>query len=552
MYLRHFGLKREPFHITPDPRFFYLSPTHKEAFGALIYGIRNRKGFLAVIGEVGLGKTTVLRTFLQHRGSKHNIKTVFIFNPNVTFKGLLHIIYDELGLERPHFGNDAASSGTPQMQTEADELFHLVHTLHMAIVQDYTEGSTVVLVIDEAQNMPVQTLEHLRMLSNLETATDKLLQIILIGQPELERTLNLPELRQLRHRIAIRCILRPLNRRQTKKYIQHRLVKAGLEKGSLFTKRALRFIYRKSQGTPRSINILCDNALITAYGYGKDKVTTRIVREVNKDLSGKSFRSNRTQIKYALPLFMGALALGLWFSKPYLPSSWTQWTQNLTTFASIAPQKSSTETASRPVKKAEPPKTVGQKIEQDAFLHPRPSKKDPAKLPDVSADLELGMQIHSSTTPLSGLYLTRQDTVADFSGNEGEIPQKGGQKINGSQGNDQNSVHNPDSLYPPMDEQEAHLAIELADRFSFFTRLSHVRQRVLVEMAQQTSLQGFISFENMMKALHRQDFAEAARQMQHSHWRSRVGQAAAGLCQVMASGREQDMREWLETYEQPN
>ena len=187
MYLRHFNLERTPFHITPDPHFFYLSPSHKEAFASMIYGLKSKKGFVAVIGEVGLGKTTVLRTFLEQYGQNSKIKTVFVLNSNVSFKGLLKIIYAELGYASPQ--NESSRLKTYKNKrdnderSDSDDIFELVQQLHSLLIDEYRQGTNVILIIDEAQNMPVQTLESLRMLSNLETSTDKLLQIFLIGQP---------------------------------------------------------------------------------------------------------------------------------------------------------------------------------------------------------------------------------------------------------------------------------------------------------------------------------------------------------------------------------
>ena len=293
MYLSHFNLKREPFHITPDPYFFYLSPSHKEAFASMIYGLKNKKGFVAVIGEVGLGKTTVLRAFLEQYGQKTKIKTIFVFNSNVSFKGLLKIIYAELGYPLPGRGEMWETSELLFQYAEegpetSDEIFELVQHLHAHLIKEFEDKTNVILIIDEAQNMPVQTLENLRMLSNLETATDKLLQIFLIGQPELERTLNKKELRQLKQRIAIRAILKPLSEKESLDYIQHRLKKAGAEGTEIFTRAALKTIAKLAQGTPRKINILCDNALITGFGYGKSSINAKIIKEVNEDLEGRS------------------------------------------------------------------------------------------------------------------------------------------------------------------------------------------------------------------------------------------------------------------------
>ena len=172
MYLNFFGFRKEPFHITPDPEFLYLSPSHKQALGSIIYGIKQRKGFIAIVGEVGVGKTTILRAYLEKTRPQKG-KTIYIFHSNVSFPLLLKTILQGLGL-------------TPVSETPSE----MLKQLHEALIEEYRSGGTVVLLIDEAQNMPIRTLENLRMLSNLESSTDKLIQTVLIGQPELEDRLQ--------------------------------------------------------------------------------------------------------------------------------------------------------------------------------------------------------------------------------------------------------------------------------------------------------------------------------------------------------------------------
>ncbi len=289
MYLNFFGLQSKPFHTTPDPYFLYLSPSHKQALGSIIYGVNEKKGFIAVTGEVGLGKTTILRSFLT-QSDQANQQIIYLFNPNLSFASVLKKLLRELGHD-PIEGGDA----------------EVVEQLHMVLIDEYYKSKTVVLLIDDAQNMPVVTLENLRMLSNLETSQDKLIQIVLLGQPELDALLDRYEIRQIRQRIALRATLRPLSEKESFQYIRHRLDKASGEGKVIFTNGALKRIVREANGIPRRLNILCDNALVTALGYQTNPVTVRIAKEVINDLAGKS--------SYALwkliPLAAGALLLVL-------------------------------------------------------------------------------------------------------------------------------------------------------------------------------------------------------------------------------------------------
>jgi general secretion pathway protein A len=268
MYLTFYNLKKEPFHITPDPEFLYLSPSHKEALAAIIYGIEQKKGFVAIVGDVGVGKTTILRSYLDTTDRSH-LKVIYVFNARLTFEGLLKTIYEELGLP-----------------IETNDTMQMVNNLYRVLIEEYRQGNTMVLVIDEAQNMPLETLENLRMLSNLETSKDKLIQIVLVGQLEFEEELNLRRLRQLKQRIAIRSTISPLTKTESLDYIKYRLQKAGSDHGSVFTDAALRTIASKAKGIPRAINILCDNALITGFGYQQKPATAKVVREVVADFQG--------------------------------------------------------------------------------------------------------------------------------------------------------------------------------------------------------------------------------------------------------------------------
>ncbi|WNM64071.1 AAA family ATPase [Candidatus Nitrospira neomarina] len=294
MYFNFFGLRTKPFNTTPDPDFLYLSPGHKQALGSLIYGIKEKKGFIAVTGQVGLGKTTILRSFLN-QNPQANQETVYLLNPNLSFTNLLKTLLRELG-HTPIEGDDA----------------EVLEQLHFVLIDKYREGRTVVLLIDEAQNMPVDTLEHLRMLSNLETPKDKLIQIVLLGQPELDALLDRYELRQLRQRIAVRAIIQPLSKPESFEYIRHRLDKAGGEGKKIFTKSATALIVQEAKGIPRRLNILCDNALVTAFGYNTALVTAKIAKEVIGDLTGRPAHSLWKLVPLiglALILVLGLVAL---------------------------------------------------------------------------------------------------------------------------------------------------------------------------------------------------------------------------------------------------
>ena len=269
MYLSFYGFNKKPFHITPDPEFLYLSPSHKEALGAVIYGIEQRMGFVAITGEVGTGKTTIIRSYLAKVDIKQ-ICPVYIFNAHVSFYELLLNIFREIGLE-----------------VKNDNISQMVYQLHSFLINEYKQGRNTVLIIDEAQNMPIDTLEQLRILSNIETASEKLIQIVLVGQPELNDNLEAHELRQLKQRLTIKATIQRLSFNESLEYIQHRINKVTASEKSIFTNTALRRIARYAKGIPRNINIICENALITAFGYQKVPITPQIIDEILTDRAGK-------------------------------------------------------------------------------------------------------------------------------------------------------------------------------------------------------------------------------------------------------------------------
>ena len=300
MYLKHFKLNKEPFNITPDPDFLFLTPAHKEALASIIYGVEQRKGFIAVIGEIGVGKTTILRSYLNQIDSE-KLVAIYILNPMLSFSNLLRVIGRELGVP-------LSSLST----------FEMVSQLQEHLVEEFKRGRNIALIIDEAQNMPVDTLENLRMLSNLETAKEKLIQIVFSGQPEFEKTLNLLELKQLKQRIAVKAVISPLDLATGVTYILSRLRKATSIESVPFTTGALKEIVRLAQGIPRVINILCDNCLISAYGYGVQVVTTRIVREVGRDnaIEGSFFYRWQAPICAGSAIFVIASLAGVMLISP--------------------------------------------------------------------------------------------------------------------------------------------------------------------------------------------------------------------------------------------
>jgi general secretion pathway protein A len=300
MYLNFFNLAKEPFQITPDPSFLYLSPGHKEALASIIYGVEKKKGFVLIVGAVGVGKTTILRAYLE-KTDKERLRTIYLFNSNISYSNLLKFIFRELGLV-----------------PESDEICEMVNQLHQALINEYREGRNVLLLIDEAQNMPIDTLENLRMLSNLETATEKLIQIVFSAQPEFEKTLNLEELKQLKQRIAVKAVISPLNRVESLTYIHHRLKRAADKESVIFTRFALKEIVRNSKGIPRVINVLCDNSLITAFGYGKKKVSLGVVKEIIGDFGMQKPFYARWQLKF---LIVTLVAMGVYLGSNETPVS---------------------------------------------------------------------------------------------------------------------------------------------------------------------------------------------------------------------------------------
>jgi general secretion pathway protein A len=266
MYQNFYGFTEMPFNITPDPKFLYLSPSHLEALQHLKFGVEQRKGFIVVVGEVGCGKTTLCRRFLNELDPAR-FDTALVVNPRVNENQMLRAILHELG--ESDVGDDPHS---------------LVLQMQKVLLRRIEQGRDIVLIIDEAQNLSFEVLEQVRLLSNLETDQQKLLQIVLMGQPELKDILARDELRQLRQRILVHCQLRPLTRGDLGHYVQHRLTRAGGNGRPTFSKWALWWIHRHSQGIPRIVNNLCDKSLLSAYIRDSDQVVYRDVRRAIRDL----------------------------------------------------------------------------------------------------------------------------------------------------------------------------------------------------------------------------------------------------------------------------
>lgn len=275
MYTKYYGFNEKPFTLTPNPRFIYLSKNHKEAFAHLLYGVNNHYGFIELIGEVGTGKTTVLRTLLSQL-NEVNYRSALIFNPCLTGVELLRSINHEFGL----------NSGSEYANELLDEL-------NRFLLKENAREITVVLVIDEAQNLSPEILEQLRLISNLETENDKLIQIVLAGQPELSSLLDRPNLRQLNQRIAVRYRIGSMSMDETRTYIRHRMVVAGETGGVSFSRPALKLIHLYSRGLPRLINNLCDRALLIGYGDEQRRISagivTRAIRELLNVRQGKRY-----------------------------------------------------------------------------------------------------------------------------------------------------------------------------------------------------------------------------------------------------------------------
>jgi general secretion pathway protein A len=305
MYAAYFGLKENPFTLSPDPRYFYFSLQHRETLNHLIYGITEKKGFIVVTGGIGTGKTTICRTLLANLDDA--IESALIFNSALTDMELLEAIHQEFHLSLN--GHEKTKK-------------RYIDALNEFLLKCFAAGKNVVLLIDEAQNLSRDVLEQLRMLSNLETEREKLIQIVLIGQPELQDLLMSPALRQLNERITVRYDLRPLDRKSVPSYIRHRLKVAGAAETVTFSAPACRLIYRYSKGIPRRINAICDRAMLIAYAQGMTTVNGKTAREAIADIGenyltkARDQRANGLLVFLAILMVLAAVIAGFFYSDP--------------------------------------------------------------------------------------------------------------------------------------------------------------------------------------------------------------------------------------------
>ncbi|MBL0419410.1 AAA family ATPase [Ramlibacter sp. AW1] len=297
MYAPFFGLRQEPFSIAPDPRYLYMSERHREALAHLLYGLSGGGGFVLLTGEIGTGKTTVCRCFLEQVPSHCNVG--YIFNPKLTAVELLQSICDEFHI-----------AVTPPQGREAT-IKDWLDPLNAFLLRSHADGRNNLLIIDEAQNLSPDVLEQLRLLTNLETASHKLLQIVLIGQPELRDMLERPELEQLSQRVIARYHLLPLTEDETAHYVNHRLQVAGLDRVPPFERRAIRRIHRHSRGIPRRINLLCDRAMLGAFAHTKGSITAATVDQAAREAFGTRSPASESPGRGARRLAWLAAACGL-------------------------------------------------------------------------------------------------------------------------------------------------------------------------------------------------------------------------------------------------
>ena len=300
MYKEYFGLKEDPFSIAPDPQFLYMSSRHREALAHLIYGMKADSGFVLLTGEVGTGKTTVCRCLLGQIPDKSEI--AFILNPKLSVVELLATICDELRIGYP--------AGNQSVKVFIDQI-------NLYLLKAHAEGKRTVLIIDEAQNLSIDVLEQIRLLTNLETDKRKLLQVVMLGQPELNHLLNQPELRQLSQRVTARYHLEPLSKHELQGYLSHRLAVAGVER-PLFPEKTIGKLYSLTGGVPRLINLLCDRALLGAYVKEENIISPALLTEAASEVFGEKRHGCETKTNYWQWGIVALLGLILLFGVVFL------------------------------------------------------------------------------------------------------------------------------------------------------------------------------------------------------------------------------------------
>jgi general secretion pathway protein A len=373
MYLSFFGLNEKPFAITPDPRYLYLSERHAEALAHLLYGINEAGGFVQLTGEVGTGKTTIVRSLLAQ--TPKNAEIALILNPKMTAPEFLLTICEELGI------------GVPDSATES--LKDLVDILSGYLLRAHAGGRRVVVVVDEAQNLAPAVLEQVRLLTNLETNTRKLLQIILIGQPELRELLGRNELRQLAQRITGRYHLNPLTYEETAAYVRHRLRVAGAT-SDIFSPAALAEVYRLAVGVPRVINVVCDRALLGAYSMDRHRVTASLVRHAAAEVFGKRFTPRW------LPWLGTAAAAALLAITSILLWNFRPW--------SSASHASAATTAVKPAQAAEVPRSTAPAVAGSGVLMPVTAKTPGSRLAFSGHELTELLAKHAAETDTDSAF----------------------------------------------------------------------------------------------------------------------------------------------------
>ncbi|MDM7943028.1 MAG: AAA family ATPase [Hydrogenophaga sp.] len=401
MYAEFFGLKQSPFSIAPDPRYLFMSERHREALAHLLYGIRGGGGFVLLSGEIGAGKTTVCRCFLEQLPD--NCRVAYIFNPKLTVSDLLKTICSEFHIEVRHEGIGPA--------TIKDHL----DPLNAYLLASHARGERNVLIIDEAQNLTPYVLEQLRLLTNLETSERKLLQIILIGQPELRTILAKPELEQLAQRVIARFHLGTLDKAETQQYIQHRMQVAGLRGPLPFSRQAVARIHDLARGVPRRINLLCDRALLGAYSSGAPQVVAAVVDKAAREVfEGEAVAapSNRAPARWqSVPAWLGTLGAGALGGALVAGALFWWWSTS-------QPARQSMETAA-PVAALPPPAALAAPTDPVADTAgpasgvpdapPEPVRPVIDGLPDFSALLASESAAWRELGPLWGQALTEDD-----------------------------------------------------------------------------------------------------------------------------------------------